>query len=89
MSRRTEILAAVLGISQMGKKKYFTFQLISCLIWSIICTSGGYFFGAALKTLLGNVKRYEPYIAVGVLIIGFITWFLRDVRKRSHDNGGI
>jgi membrane protein DedA with SNARE-associated domain len=79
--------AAVLGLSRMGKTKYFTFQLISCLIWSIICTSSGYFFGATLKTLLGNMKQYEPYIAVTVLVIGFIIWFLRDVRKRSHDNG--
>jgi membrane-associated protein len=77
--------AAVLGLSRMGKTKYFTFQLISCLIWAIICTGSGYFFGATLKNLLGDIKKYEPYIALGVLIIGFIIWFLRDVRKRSHD----
>ena len=79
--------AAVLGLSRMGKSKYFSFQLISCLIWAIICTSSGYFFGATLKTLLGNMKKYETYIAVGVLAIGFIIWFLRDVRKRPHNNG--
>ena len=77
--------AAVLGLSRMGTSKYFTFQLISCLMWAIICTSSGYFFGATLKTLLGNMKQYEPYIAVGVLVIGFIIWFLRDVRKRAHN----
>jgi membrane protein DedA with SNARE-associated domain len=79
--------AAVLGLSRMGKTKYFTFQLISCLIWAIICTASGYFFGATLKNFLGDVKKYEPYIAAGVLIVGFILWYIRDVRKRSHDSG--
>jgi len=77
--------AAVLGLSRMGTTKYFTFQFISCLLWAIICTASGYFFGATLKNLIGDMKKYEPYIAIGVLIIGFIIWFLRDVRKRSHE----
>jgi membrane protein DedA with SNARE-associated domain len=77
--------AAVLGLSRMGKTKYFTFQLISCLIWAIICTASGYFFGATLKNLIGDMKKYEPYIALGVLIMGCIIWIFRDVRKRSYD----
>lgn len=74
--------AAVLGLSRMGKRKYFTFLLMSCLIWATICTYGGYFFGATLKNFLGNVKEYELPIAVGFLVMGFIIWFVRDVRKR-------
>lgn len=78
--------AAVLGLSRMGTTKYFTFQLISCLLWAIICTSGGYFFGATLRNILGDVKQYEIHIAVGVLAAGFIIWFIRDVKKkRSAD----
>jgi len=74
--------AAVLGLSRVGKKKYFFFLLISCLIWATICTYGGYFFGVALKNILVNVKEYEPHIVIGVLAVGFIIWFIRDVRKR-------
>jgi membrane protein DedA with SNARE-associated domain len=76
--------AAVIGLSRMGTKKYFTFLLISCLIWAAICTYAGYFFGASLKNLLGDVKQYEKYIAIGVLVAGFIIWFIRDVRKRRN-----
>lgn len=74
--------AAVLGLSGMRKTKYFSFLLISCLIWATICTYAGYFFGAALKDILGDIKEYEMHIAVGVLAAGFIIWFIRDVRKR-------
>lgn len=76
--------AAVLGLSRMGKKKYFTFLLISCLIWATICTYGGYFFGATIKNILGDIKKYELHIAAGVLIAGFIFWFIRDVKKRRN-----
>jgi len=76
--------AAVLGLSGMGTKKYFTFLLISCLIWSAICTCAGYFFGASLKNILGDIKQYAPYIAIGVLAAGFIIWIMRDVKNRKN-----
>ena len=78
--------AAVLGLSRMGKKKYFSFLLISCLIWAIICTYAGYFFGSALKDILGDIKKYEMPIAGGVMVVGFIIWLIRDVRKRKSIN---
>ena len=75
--------AAVLGLSRMGKTKYFSYLLISCLIWAIICTYAGYFFGSTLKELLGDIKEYEMHIAIGVMVAGFIIWPVRDVRKRK------
>jgi membrane protein DedA with SNARE-associated domain len=78
--------AAVLGLSRMGKKKYFSFLLISCLIWAIICTYAGYFFGSALKDILGDIKEYEMPIAGGVMVVGFIIWLIRDVKKRKSIN---
>jgi membrane protein DedA with SNARE-associated domain len=77
------ISAAVLGLSRMGKRKYFTFLLLSCVIWAVLCTCGGYYFGATLKNILGDIKKYEMHIAVGVLSAGFIIWLIRDVRKRK------
>jgi membrane protein DedA with SNARE-associated domain len=76
--------AAVLGLSRMRGKKYFTLLFISCLIWATICTYGGYFFGATLKNILGNIKEYELPIAFGVLVAGFIIWLVRDVRNKKN-----
>ena len=80
------ISAAVLGISRMSAAKYFTLQFISCFIWAVICTSGGYFFGATLKNMLGDIKKYEPYIAAGVLAAGFVIWLIRDIRKKRNSD---
>lgn len=73
--------AAVLGLSRMSRGKYFALQLISCLVWAIICTGVGYFFGATLKNLIGDIKKYNMYVAVGVIAAGFLFWIVRDVRK--------
>jgi membrane protein DedA with SNARE-associated domain len=78
--------AAVLGLSGMGKMKYFSCLLISCLIWATICTYAGYFFGTALKDILGDIKDYEKYIAIGVLVAGFIIWIIRYVMKRTNSS---
>lgn len=75
--------AAVLGLSRMGGSTYFPFQLVSCLLWAAICTIGGYFFGATLTRVLGEVKHYSVSIAIGVLGAGFIIWIVRDVRRRG------
>lgn len=75
--------AAVLGLSRMGRAKYFTLQLMSCLIWAIICTGVGFFFGATMEKLLGDIKKYNILIAIGVMTAGFLLWIIRDVRKRS------
>ncbi len=74
--------AAVLGLSRMGRGKYFTFQLISCLLWAVMCTSVGYFFGATLQNLVGDIKKYNVYIAVGLVAAGSLVWLARNVRKR-------
>ena len=76
--------AAVLGLSRLSTSKYFSFLLISCLIWATLCTYAGYFFGTALKDILGDIKEYEKHIAVGVLAVGFIVWFIRYVMKRKN-----
>lgn len=78
--------AAVLGLSRMGKRKYFSFLLMSCLIWSTVCTYCGYFFGATIKQLIGNMKKYELPIAACFLAAGFILWLIRDVRRMKDSN---
>lgn len=78
--------AAVLGLSGMGKKKYFFFLFISCMLWAIICTYAGYFFGATLKNLFGDIKKYDQYIALGVVILGFILWLKKDIKRRHNLN---
>jgi len=75
--------AAVLGLSRMNTKKYFTLQFISCLIWAVICTGIGYYFGATLTHLFGDIKKYTMFIALGLMLAGFLIWIIRDVRKRS------
>jgi membrane protein DedA with SNARE-associated domain len=76
--------AAVLGLSRMGPGKYFFYLSISCFLWATICTMAGYFFGATLKNMLGDLREYEKYIAIGVVLAGLLIWFIRHVVRRRN-----
>lgn len=44
----------------------------------------GYFFGFTIKELIGDIKKYEIPIAIGIVITGFVIWIIKDVKKRRN-----
>lgn len=77
--------AAVLGLTTMGPKKYFPLQFLSCVIWAVLMTYIGYFFGHAFQIFIGDIKKYAFQIATGIIVIGFLLWIKRGLR-RQKDN---
>ncbi|MBI5027145.1 MAG: DedA family protein [Nitrospirae bacterium] len=76
--------AAFFGLMRMGPYKYFLLQFISCLTWACLMTFLGYFFGFTIKELIGDIKKYEIPIAIGIVITGFVIWIIKDVKKRRN-----
>lgn len=79
----------VIGMSSISKRRFLTFSLINTILWDIIFSSLGYFFGAFLKA---NWKRIEDYefeimacILVSGIIIGLFLRFLslKRIRRKS------
>jgi membrane protein DedA with SNARE-associated domain len=70
----------VIGMSSISKQKFLTFSLINTILWDIIVSSFGYFFGAFLKANLRKIEDYEFEIMGCLLIAGaIIGLFLRFV----------
>jgi membrane protein DedA with SNARE-associated domain len=70
----------VIGMSSVSKKKFLTFSLINTILWDIIVSSLGYFFGAFLKANLRKIEDYEFEIMGCLLIAGVIIGlFLRHI----------
>ena len=68
----------VIGMSSISKQKFLTFSLINTILWDIIVSSFGYFFGAFLKANLRKIEDYEFEIMGCLLIAGaIIGLFLR------------
>jgi membrane-associated protein len=73
--------AVAIGISDIAWSKFLFLQLINCMIWSIIVTTVGAFFGKAIHDYLGeNPMIHWIIISIFVLIVLIILRI-----HRAHD----
>ncbi|MDO8954971.1 MAG: DedA family protein [Gammaproteobacteria bacterium] len=84
------IIPTVLGVSHISFKKFFIFDLIGGVIWSVTFIVGGYLFGATLEALVGNFSEYEYLFGI-VIVTGFVLtivvviglWLFRHLGQRK------
>jgi membrane protein DedA with SNARE-associated domain len=76
----------VLGMSKTRTVYFVVLNAISALLWAAAVGTGGYFFGAILEALLGNLKHYEIAALTGIAGIGAIIWLARSFRRRRRDH---
>jgi membrane protein DedA with SNARE-associated domain len=69
---RTAVPLAI-GMSSISKKKFLFFSLLNTVIWDILFSSVGYFFGAFLKANWKKIEEYEVEIMVCMVLVGIIT----------------
>ena len=62
----------VIGMSSVSRGKFLTFSLINTIIWDILFSSLGYFFGAFLKANWKRIEDYEFEIMAFILVSGII-----------------
>jgi membrane protein DedA with SNARE-associated domain len=68
----------VIGMSSISKRKFLIFSLINTILWDILFSSIGYYFGAFLKANWKRIEDYEFEIMACLLICGVVTGlFLR------------
>jgi membrane protein DedA with SNARE-associated domain len=82
----------VIGMSSVSRQKFQTFSLINTILWDIIVSSFGYFFGAFLKANLRKIEDYEFEIMGCLLIAGAITGlFLRymSIKRITRESASI
>lgn len=66
----------VLGASGISPVRYLALNLCGALIWAIVIGMLGYYFGHAIEILLGEIKQYEEWIIMGLLLVGATGWVL-------------
>ena len=59
-------------MSSVSRGKFLTFSLINTIIWDILFSSLGYFFGAFLKANWKRIEDYEFEIMALILVSGII-----------------
>ncbi len=67
----------VMGTSGVPYLRFAVLDMIGAALWAPLVTGAGYFFGMALTALLGDFKRIEAAVLIGMLAAGFVVWLWR------------
>ncbi len=83
--------AATLGLTRMRRSTYLPFNFLSCAIWAVLMGGLGYVFGASLEALIGQIRQYEKYVVLFIIILGLGIWLARRLwsRRRRPDDAQI
>jgi membrane protein DedA with SNARE-associated domain len=73
----------VIGMSRVPTATFIILNVVSALVWALAIGVGGYFFGYALKIIIGNIKHYELAVLGAVVIIGLMLWIMHLYRLRK------
>ncbi len=77
--------AIIVGMSRIPLYKFVTYIAISCLSWSIVIALLGYYFGAAVGTILGKAAHAEKYGLIGLLLIAGLVWLYHRNKDKKEE----
>lgn len=62
-------IPVVLGTSKVSALRFSLLNIAGAIVWSLLFVFGGYMFGEAIEKFLGNVKKIEGYILLGIISV--------------------
>jgi membrane protein DedA with SNARE-associated domain len=77
--------AVIIGISRISTIKFLIYEAISCIVWAIVISGAGYFFGRAVERVLGRAAHIERYGLVALLAIGIGAWLIHQWKDRKRE----
>lgn len=78
------VTPVVLGVSGMNPWRFLPLNAASGLAWATAFACAGYFSGATLEYLLGDLRRHEGWIMGGLLLLAAGLVLGRSVRARGR-----
>jgi membrane protein DedA with SNARE-associated domain len=64
----------IIGTSAVPMLRFALLNMIGALLWAVLVAGAGYYFGAALTAVMGDLKRVEAAILIGIPAAGLIVW---------------
>jgi membrane protein DedA with SNARE-associated domain len=64
----------VLGLSRVSRLRFLILNALGAFAWAIVIGVLGYLFGHTVEVIIGDIKRYELWIFIGLAALGGITW---------------
>lgn len=70
----------VIGASGISPVRYTVLNLIGAVLWAVAIGSLGYFLGQFATQILEDVKKYELWILLTLVLLAIAYWFYRKYR---------
>ena len=81
------VIPFAIGMSRVPAAEFITFSAMSSIVWAVLVAGGGYLFGNALQSRVGDMKRYELLVLAGIAGVGTVVWIVY-LRRRKQGRGG-
>ena len=80
----------LIGASGMAWTRFAAFYAVGAVLWAVLLTGLGWFFGQAAQALLGKAQHYEGWLALGVIVValGYALWSRRRARRGAGPGQG-
>jgi len=72
-----------IGLSDISYKKFFFLNMVSALAWAAAFGAGGYLFGHTLEIVISDIKRFEYFIVIFILLIAVILFAFRHFKNKK------
>lgn len=73
----------VIGMSAVSFRRFLVLNLTGAALWAVSVAFAGYYFGRAVESVVGDVKRYEISLMAGMLAVAGLVWLVYLYRRRS------
>lgn len=84
----------ILGMTRYSALRFLLLNAIGAALWATVVPTIGFFFGHVLTLLLVDMKKYEKWVAVGIIAMGIAALFINRIvcrikaRKALQDPTG-
>ena len=79
--------AVIIGISRISTAKFLIYEAITCVVWAIIISCAGYFFGQAVEKVLGRAAHIEKWGLLALVVVGAGIWGYHQWKERRETEG--
>ena len=75
--------AVIIGISRISTIKFLIYEAVTCIVWAIVITTAGFYFGRAVERVLGRAAHIEKWGLVVLLVVGVALWAYHQWKDRK------
>jgi membrane protein DedA with SNARE-associated domain len=77
--------AVIIGISRISMLKFLLFEAITCVVWAIVISTAGYYFGRAVERVLGRAAHIEKWGLLILVVVGIALWAYHQWKDRREE----